>query len=77
MVSLDADMRAEQQQGRGEAMRKLIARFWSDGRGSTATEYALIAIICSVAIIAGLYSTRDSVNKSLGQARDGLQSSTN
>lgn len=47
--------------------------FCNDESGATANEYALIAIICSVAMIAGLMGTRDGINESLGGASDGLQ----
>ncbi len=51
--------------------------FVSNESGTTATEYALIAVICSVAIIAGLYGTRDGVNDQLGSAASGLQGAAN
>ncbi|MEQ1717599.1 MAG: Flp family type IVb pilin [Hyphomicrobium sp.] len=53
--------------------RGIWSRFWSDEQGATANEYALIAIICSVSIIAGLYGQRDGINKNLGEATAGLQ----
>lgn len=51
----------------------MLGRFLKDERGTTANEYALIAIICSISIIAGAYGSRDGINKNIGEASAGLQ----
>jgi pilus assembly protein Flp/PilA len=48
-------------------------RFVSDESGITAIQYSLIAILCSVAIIAGLYGVRGSLNQNLGDVSTNLQ----
>ncbi len=45
--------------------------------GARATEYALIAVLCSVAIIAGLAGTRDGINTHLSAASTGLETGSN
>lgn len=47
--------------------------FIRDERGATANEYALIAVICSIAIVAGLYDTRRDLNATIEKASAGLQ----
>lgn len=54
-------------------MFKLI-EFAEDDSGSTAIEYAIILILCSTAMIAALYDTRDSLNGMITSAGDGLSS---
>lgn len=52
---------------------KKVQYFLRNEHGATATEYALIAVLCSVAIIAGLAGTRDGINDHLGDAASGLK----
>lgn len=52
-------------------------RFAADERGITAIQYSLIAILCSVAIIAGLYGVRGSLNQNIGDVSTNLQDATN
>ncbi len=52
-------------------------RFIRDERGATAIEYALILILCSTAMIAALYATRQSLNDNMGSISAQLQSAVN
>ncbi len=56
---------------------KKLQYFLRDEHGATATEYALIAVLCSVAIIAGLAGTRDGINTHLSDAASGLETGSN
>lgn len=56
---------------------KKLRYFVRNERGTTATEYALIAVLCSVAIIAGLAGTRDGINGHLDDAASGLKTGSN
>lgn len=51
--------------------------FAADERGITAIQYSLIAILCSVAIIAGLYGVRGSLNQNISDVSTNLQDATN
>ena len=51
--------------------------FAADERGITAIQYSLTAILCSVAIIAGLYGVRGSLNQNIGDVSTNLQDATN
>ena len=51
--------------------------FLHDERRSTAIEYAIIAILCSVSIIAGLTGVREGINGLLDDASNGLQTALN
>jgi pilus assembly protein Flp/PilA len=46
-------------------LRKLISSFSSDDRGATAIEYALIAAIICIGIVASLTLLRGELNSSL------------
>jgi pilus assembly protein Flp/PilA len=43
-------------------MKVLLAEFWADDTGATAIEYALIATLMSVGLLASLALIRDSLN---------------
>lgn len=47
---------------------RFLASFLADESGSTAIEYAAILLVCSVALIAALFSMRDSLSGMLGSA---------
>jgi Flp pilus assembly pilin Flp len=49
---------------------KAIRSFWSDTRGTTAIEYALIAFILSVGIIASLYQIAPLIEGNFTTAAD-------
>ena len=51
----------------------ILRGFRKDERGTTSTEYALIAVIASIAMIAGAYGTRDGINGAMNNASAGLQ----
>ena len=51
--------------------------FARDERGSTSIEYALIAALCSVAIVAGLHGIRDGITTHLNDAAGGLRTGLN
>ncbi len=53
--------------------KDVCRQFASDERGITAIQYSLIAILCSIAIIAGLYGVRGSLNQNLGDVSTNLQ----
>ena len=46
---------------RGRKAQRLISRFLTDTSGATAIEYALIASVVSLAILAGLVASSDSL----------------
>ena len=56
---------------------KELQHFPRNEHGATATEYALIAVLCSVAIIAGWAGTRDGINTHLSDAATGLKTDAN
>jgi Flp pilus assembly pilin Flp len=58
-------------------LTKVWREFAADDRGITAIQYSLIAILCSVAIIAGLYGVRASLNENIGGVSTNLQDATN
>lgn len=58
-------------------VKKAWLAFVADERGVSAIQYSLIAILCSVAIIAGLYGVRGSLNDGIGDVSDNLQAATN
>ncbi|WP_439542215.1 Flp family type IVb pilin [Hyphomicrobium sp.] len=43
-------------------MKVLLAKFWADDKGATAIEYALIATLMSVGLIASMGNIRDSLS---------------
>ena len=43
-------------------MKNLIKKFWTDNQGATAIEYALIAGIVSVGIVASLHEMAPLIN---------------
>jgi pilus assembly protein Flp/PilA len=43
------------------AMRRIIRRFLGDRRGATAIEYGLIVAVLSLAVVAGINSTHNSL----------------
>lgn len=45
-----------------KTVRGAVAKFIADDAGATAIEYAVIAMMLSVAIVSSLYSVRDSLN---------------
>lgn len=45
----------------GRVMKTLLKRFAADQSGATAIEYALIAVIVSIAIVASMRTIGDSV----------------
>ena len=51
-----------------------IARFTSDDSGATSIEYALIASIVSIVMVAALNSIATSLNTSLSKASSGIAS---
>lgn len=55
-------------------MKKLWLRFLGDEAGISAIQYSLIAIMCSIAIIAGLYGVRGNLNDNMGNVSTNLQS---
>lgn len=58
-------------------MNAALKKFWADELGSASIEYALIAIICSVSIIAALYDLRDGVNHHLDSASGAMAQGAN
>lgn len=59
------------------AMKQMWRYFLKDESGVTAIQYSLIAILCSVAIIAGLYGVRASLNENFSGVSTNLQEATN
>lgn len=55
-------------------MKGVIRRFGNDEEGSTVIEYALIACIVSIAVVAGLTGTRTTLNSSLSEVGSQLES---
>jgi pilus assembly protein Flp/PilA len=53
-------------------MRALIAKFWTDARGTTAIEYALIAGLISIAIVGGLQAISGDLDGRFTSVADGL-----
>ena len=51
----------------------LLQRFVHDQRGVSAMQYALIAILCSCAIIAGLYGVRGNINDNMKDVSENLE----
>jgi pilus assembly protein Flp/PilA len=54
-------------------MKTLLKNFWTDDRGATAIEYALIAGIVSVGIVASLHEMAPLINaqyENIGDAFD-------
>lgn len=59
------------------SLMRLLRRLARDERGSTAIEYALIAVICSICIVAALYTTRDTLVDMYNQASEALGTNSN
>lgn len=55
----------------------MVRCFCKDERGTTSTEYALIAVIASIALISGAYGMRDGISSAMGNASAGLQAANN
>lgn len=53
-------------------MRKLLGKFCEDDQGATAIEYALIASIIAIGIIASLRQLTPEINDTFTDAADGL-----
>ena len=51
---------------------QIFKAFLTDEGGSTAIEYAAILLVCSVALVAALYSMRDSLSGMLGSVTAAL-----
>ena len=58
-------------------LKKAWMDFAADERGVSAIQYSLIAILCSVAIISGLYGVRASLNASMDNVSSNLQAANN
>jgi pilus assembly protein Flp/PilA len=56
--------------------RRILHTFATDDRGATVIEYALVAIIVSVAIIASLTAIRGSLNSSFSSVVAGFSHSS-
>lgn len=54
-------------------MANILQRFMGDEGGVTAIQYSLIAILCSCAIIAGLYGVRGNVNDNINDVSQNLE----
>ncbi|MGY6569328.1 MAG: Flp family type IVb pilin [Salinarimonas sp.] len=57
-------------------MKTLLQRFAADQSGATAIEYALIAVIVSIAIVASMRTIGDSVIELFDYIVDNLTSNT-
>ncbi|HVT28289.1 MAG TPA: Flp family type IVb pilin [Lacipirellulaceae bacterium] len=55
--------------------RHLLQTFASDDRGAVSIEYALIAVIVSIAIIAGAIGVRNSLSSSFSAVASGFSQS--
>ncbi len=54
----------------------MLADFYADEAGSTSIEYALVAILCSTAMIAALYDARTVLSAIIDSAAVALNAAT-
>jgi pilus assembly protein Flp/PilA len=54
-------------------MKTTIGRFVADEGGATAVEYAVVAGVIALALIAGLGAIRDGFNTTMNDAADGMK----
>jgi pilus assembly protein Flp/PilA len=54
-------------------MKSIIGRFIADETGATAVEYAVVAGVIALGIIAGLGAIRDGFNHTMDNAVDGFK----
>ena len=54
-------------------MKTIIGRFFADEGGATVVEYAVVAGVIALALIAGLGAIRDGFNTTMNDAAGGLE----